>query len=63
MKEYNLTIERKIIMRVIVAAYGETEDEAKSNALSGDVSYEEEIERMEQQNVCVLSVDGFEELT
>ena len=63
MKEYNLTIERKIIMRVIVSAYGETEDEAKSNALSGDVSYEEEIERMEQQNVCVLSVDGFEELT
>ena len=63
MREYNMTIERRTIMRVIVSSYGETEEEAKSNALDGDISYEEEVERIEQQNVTVLSVDSYDEIT
>jgi len=63
MKEYQMTIERRIVMTVHVSAYGETEEEAKRNALSGDVSYEEEHERKEQKNVSVISVDGCEYLT
>ena len=63
MKEYQMTIERRILMKVVVSAYGETEEEAKANALISDVSYEEEIERIEQKNERVLSVDGSEDVT
>ena len=58
-----MTIERRIVMKVIVSAYGDTEGEAKANALIGDVSYEEEIDRIEQKNERVVSVDGSEDVT
>ena len=63
MREYQITVERRIVMKVIVSAYGETEEEAKMNALAGDVSYEEEIERIEQKNSRVMSVDGSEDVS
>lgn len=69
MRKYQFTIERRVFVTsgVVVSAYGETQEQAAEAALAeasvGDVSFEDEVNRSEQRNVRIISVDGCEELT
>lgn len=58
MKLYQMTVKRQVTINVAVDVYAKDDDAAKKAALDNDVIYEEELERVEEENIDIVSIDS-----